>query len=116
MKWRIVLALLALNVFAAPRAFTQTPKPLANADIVNMTEQGLDSNLIVKEIQSSGTDFDTAPQTLIDLKNAGVDNSVIDAMLSAVPPSRALERRTILPSRFAPRTTVACSRKASKFP
>lgn len=48
-----------------------------------MTKQGLDSGLIVKEIQSSATTFDTAPQALIDLKNAGVDNSVIDAMLSA---------------------------------
>jgi hypothetical protein len=48
-----------------------------------MTKQGLHFSLIVKEIQSSRTDFDTALQMLIDLKNAGVDNSVIDAMLSA---------------------------------
>jgi hypothetical protein len=83
MRWRTMLVLLALSVFSAPQAFTQTQKPLTNPDIVNMTKQGLDSGLIVKEIQSSGTEFDTTPQTLIDLKNAGVDNSVIDAMLSA---------------------------------
>jgi hypothetical protein len=83
MKWRIVLVLLALNLGVTSLAFAQTQKPLTNADVVNMAKQGLDSSLIVKEIQASGTDFDTTPQTLIDLKNAGVDNSVIDAMLSA---------------------------------
>jgi len=83
MKWRIVLVLLALKLCVTSPAFAQTQKPLTNADIVNMAKQGLDSGLIVKEIQSSGTSFDTTPQTLIDLKNAGVDNSVIDAMLSA---------------------------------
>jgi hypothetical protein len=80
---RLVVFLLVLSICAVPAVFGQTQKPLTNADIVNMTKQGLDAGLIVKSVQSSGTDFDTAPQSLIDLKNAGVDNSVIDAMLSA---------------------------------
>lgn len=79
----ILLFLLALSMGAVPAAFAQTQTPLTNADIVNLTKQGLDPGLIVKEVQSSGTNFNTAPQSLIDLKNAGVDNSVIDAMLSA---------------------------------
>jgi hypothetical protein len=81
MKWRILLIVVVLSVI--PGAFGQTQKPLSNADIINLTKQGLDSALIVKEIQSSLTSFDTTPQALIDLKNAGLDNSVIDAMLSA---------------------------------
>jgi hypothetical protein len=83
MKSRILLVVLVLSIFVVPRVFAQTQQPLTNADIINMTKQGLDSGLIVKEIQSSPTTLDTTPQTLIDLKNAGVDNSVIDAMLSA---------------------------------
>ena len=83
MKFRSLLMLLALSLWATPGTFAQTQKPLTNTDIVNMTKQGLDSGLIVKSIQSSSSAFDTAPQALIDLKNAGVDNSVIDAMLSA---------------------------------
>jgi hypothetical protein len=79
----IVLFLFVLSFSAVPAVFAQTQTPLTNADIVNLTTQGLDSGLIVKEIQSSGTSFDTTPQSLIDLKNAGVDNNVIDAMLSA---------------------------------
>ena len=79
----IVPFLFLLCLCAVPAVFAQTQTPLTNADIMNLTKQGLDSGLIVKEIQSSGTNFDTTPQSLIDLKNAGVDNSVIDAMLSA---------------------------------
>jgi hypothetical protein len=78
----VVLFLFALSVRAVPSVLAQTQKALTNADIVNLTKQGLDPGLIVKEVQSSGTNFDTAPQSLIDLKNAGVDNAVIDAMLS----------------------------------
>jgi hypothetical protein len=79
----VVLFLFALSNRAVPAALAQTQTALTNADIVNLTKQGLDPALIVKEVQSSGTNFDTAPQSLIDLKNAGVDNAVIDAMLSA---------------------------------
>jgi len=77
------LVLLALTVFAVPASFAQTQKPLTNTDIINMTAQGFDAALIVKDIQSSNTDFDTSPQALITLKNAGVDKSVLEAMLAA---------------------------------
>jgi len=68
---------------AAAGAFGQTQKPLTNADVASMTKQGLDPSLIVKDIEGSSSDFDISPQALIDLKNAGVDKSVMDAMLSA---------------------------------
>jgi hypothetical protein len=79
---RFVL-LLALTVFAFPAPFAQTQKPLTNADIINMTTQGFDPALIVKDIQSSSTDFDTSTEALITLKNARVDQSVLEAMLAA---------------------------------
>ena len=83
MKRRSLLMLLALNIWAAPGSLGQTQKPLTNTDIANMTKQCFDSGLIVKDIQSSNTDFDTSPPALIDLKNAGVDKAVMEAMLSA---------------------------------
>src|SRR3984957_12209053 len=83
MRYRNLSMAVVLTVCVTLGAFAQTQKPLTNADVINMTKQGLDSGLIVKSIQSSDTAFDTSPQTLIDLKNSGVDNSVIDAMLSA---------------------------------
>ncbi|HVS86613.1 MAG TPA: hypothetical protein VHF01_00175 [Candidatus Acidoferrum sp.] len=83
MKLHSLLMLLALTVCAVTGSVGQTQKPLTNADIINMTKQGFDPSLIVKDIRSSSTDFDTSPQALIDLKNAGVDKSVMEAMLSA---------------------------------
>jgi hypothetical protein len=58
-----------------------------------MTTQGFDPTLIVKDIQSSSTEFDTSPQALVNLKNAGVDHSVLEAMLAAqsAKPSSAVE-------------------------
>jgi hypothetical protein len=87
------LLVLAIIIAVVPASFAQTQKSLTNADIVNMTAQGFDPTLIVKDIQSSSTDFDTSPQALINLKNAGVDQSVLEAMLAAqsAKPSGAVE-------------------------
>jgi len=87
------LILLALSVCIVSGAFGQTQKPLTNTDIVTMSKQGFDAGLIVKDIQSSSTDFDTSPQALIDLKNAGIDKSVLEAMVTAQArkPSGAVE-------------------------
>jgi hypothetical protein len=58
-----------------------------------MTKQGFDIELIVKAIQTSQTAFDVSAQALLDLKQAGVDSSVMEAMLSAQAnkPSAALD-------------------------
>jgi hypothetical protein len=77
------LAFFAVMMFSAPWVSAQTAKTLTNADILTMTKEGLDSNLIVKEIQVSASEFDVSPQALIDLKNAGVTQSVMEAMLTA---------------------------------
>jgi hypothetical protein len=55
---------------------------LNNADILEMTKQGSESPLIAKAIQTSETDFDVSTQALVDLKNSGVSQSVLEAMLA----------------------------------
>jgi hypothetical protein len=96
---RSVLIFCALSGFAATASFGQTQKPLTNADVISMTKQSIDPSLIVKDIQSSTTDFDTSPQSLIELKNAGVDKSVMDAMLTAqaAKPSAAVDAVNSVP-------------------
>ena len=61
----------------------QTRKPLTNQDVIDMTKQALTPPIIVKAIEANQTDFDVSAQALLDLKNAGVDASVMEAMLSA---------------------------------
>jgi hypothetical protein len=93
MRRTCVFALLVLCAFSAAATFAQTQKALTNADIVTMSGQGFDPALIIKTIQSSPTNFDISPQALIELKNAGVQQSVMEAMLSAqaIKPSASVE-------------------------
>ena len=83
MRWQRTVMFLLVSLGALSGAFAQTRKPLTNTDIVNMTKQGFDVDLIVKAIQSSSTDFDVSAQALGDLKDAGVNQSVMGAMLTA---------------------------------
>src|SRR5271167_2763162 len=83
MRLRTIFGILVVGVVLAPLANAQTQKPLTNADIVNLSKQGLDASLIVKEIQASSTIFDLSPDALIQLKNDGVAEPVMEAMLNA---------------------------------
>src|SRR6478752_1278483 len=60
-----------------------TKKPLTNTDVVDMVRAGLADSTIILAIKNSGTNFDTSPQALIELKKSGVSQSVMDAMLGA---------------------------------
>src|SRR5260370_295082 len=93
MKLSIKLGLLALCLTATYATFAQTEKPLTNADVLTMTNQGFAPSLIVKAIQTSGTSFDVSAHALVELKNAGVDRSVMEAMLAAhgAKPSAGVE-------------------------
>ena len=93
MKRIIQLTLATVCMLAAANAFAQTQKALTNGDVVTMTKNGFAPALIVKAIQSGSTDFDVSAPALIDLKNEGVDQSVMEAMLSAQgnKPSAAIE-------------------------
>jgi len=93
MKKIIRTALTAMWLLAAVATLAQTQKALTNADVVTMTKNGFAPALIVKAIQSGATDFDVSAQALIDLKTAGIDQSVMEAMLTAhgAKPSAAIE-------------------------
>ncbi len=88
------LTLLLLGILALTFASNaQTQKALTNADIVNMSKEGFEASLIVKDIEANPTDFDVSPQALIELKGAGVSQSVMEAMIAAHAgkPSAAVE-------------------------
>src|ERR1700685_574593 len=79
--WLICICLLAL---VPPTIFAQTRKALTNDDVVSMTKQGFNAPLIVKAIQTEDSNFDVSAQGLFDLKNAGVSQDVMEALLSAL--------------------------------
>src|ERR1700731_4035104 len=55
--------------------------PLTNQDIILMTRSKFDDATIVKTIQSFDTTFDLSVTALMKLKDAGVTQTVIQAML-----------------------------------
>jgi len=83
MKLKSWLICAALLVLIPCMILAQAKKPLTNDDIVNMTTQGFNASLIIKAIQTSDTNFDVSPEALTNLKNAGVNQDVMEAMMTA---------------------------------
>jgi hypothetical protein len=72
----VIVAALAV----APRASAQT---LTNADVIKMVQAKLGDAVIISEIKNSTCKFDTSPNALIKLKEAGVSDKVLQAMTEA---------------------------------
>ena len=66
-----------------PRAGEQPARPITNADVVAMVKGQLPESTILLATQNSASRFDTSPAALIVLKDAGVPQSVIEAMINA---------------------------------
>ena len=55
-------------------------RAMTNRDVVNMARNGASDTLIISTMQTRGGRFNTAPDTIIALHNAGVSDRVIQAM------------------------------------
>ncbi len=73
---------------AAPDAAPAAAQPaapagptLTNEDVVKLVKAKLPESVIIKKISNSSCAFDTDPDALIKLKQAGVSEAVIDAMV-----------------------------------
>lgn len=65
---------------------TKTPsetKALANSDVVGMFKAGISAEIIVAKIKNTPCSFDTSPAALKELKDAGLTDNVILAMVQA---------------------------------
>ena len=63
----------------------QLANSVTNSDVIYMTQNGLGDDVIINAIHTRGGRFDTSPNALIQLKSAGVSNTVISTMQSAAP-------------------------------
>lgn len=79
MLLKATLAFIFTLIFAFA-VFAQT-ETLTNADIIEMSKVGLDKQLIFDKINTSKNNFDTSTNGLIELRKAGVDNTVIKFMM-----------------------------------
>jgi hypothetical protein len=76
---RIVILILSLSILAA-LTFAQT-ELLTNRTIIEMSQVGLDKEIILKKINESPNTFDGSTAALIDLKKANVADEVIALLL-----------------------------------
>lgn len=83
MRPRLLSLLCVLLTLAMGLAFAQTKKPLTNDDVLQMVKTGLSEETIIKVITASDTAFDTSAEGTIALKNAGVSQKIIEAMVAA---------------------------------
>lgn len=60
-------------------------QPLTNDDVINLVKSGLSAEVVTAKIRQSGGNFDTSPTALKTLKEAGVSETSILAMIEAAP-------------------------------
>lgn len=70
---------------------------LTNENIVTMIKAGLGEQLILSKIKTSGNQFDLSTDAIVKLKNAGVSDSIIVAMITASSKKPATSPTTIPP-------------------
>jgi hypothetical protein len=136
---RYFFLLISAQILSAA-IFAQT-EILTNNQIVLMTQAGLGKELIIKKIKESAGKYDVSAQNLIELKKAGVDDSVIETMMekaqtpavksdvqysdsqppvfgnySSAPPNAALERIVLSPREALQRAKTVAITKSSLNP
>ncbi len=79
-----ILALTACLVFSFSAVEGQTDIPrLTNKEILEMAQAGISSEIIIAKIKVSRCNFDTTPSVLAELKQKGIPNGVLLAMVEA---------------------------------
>jgi outer membrane lipoprotein-sorting protein len=80
---KTLVSLLLFSVLFQSANAQEKPRTLTNTDVINMAKSGIGEQIIILTIQKATTRFDTSPDALIQLKNAGVSDPVLNAMLNA---------------------------------
>src|SRR5438067_2226741 len=76
--WLALLLLIVTGVSAQ-----QKNPALTNDDILKMVKGGLQETTVLNAVAANETDFDVSAKALLDLKQAGISDKIIDAMLAA---------------------------------
>lgn len=85
---RNLIMALTLCILALPIA-AQNAKPMDNQDVIRLTRAGLNEDLIITKIKSSPTNFDTSTDGIVQLKQAGVKDRVLAAVLGGETTAKA---------------------------
>ncbi|NOT47696.1 MAG: hypothetical protein HOP17_08090 [Acidobacteria bacterium] len=79
----LAICLLAMAFCILSAVPAQAQETMNNDEVISLTKAGLNPTLIVGKIRTSKTNFDMSTDALIKLKQAGVTDDVVGAMLEA---------------------------------
>ncbi len=98
MRSQKMCVLAVLVVAAVGLVCAQTKKALANDDVLQMVKAGFQESMIIKAIEANDANFDVSLQALMDLKNAGVSQAIIETMLAAETKKKAVSPSDVAPT------------------
>lgn len=79
-----IFVLLLLSTAICPGQSAPDKRVMTNQNVLEMVKANLSASVIVKSIESAeSVDFDVTPDSLIELKKAGTDDKIIEAMMNA---------------------------------
>lgn len=79
---KLFLLIFAIAVIGFSFTPAQAQDVMTNAEVISLAKAGLNPTIIIGKIRTSKTNFDTSADSLIKLKQSGVTDEVIAAMLS----------------------------------
>jgi hypothetical protein len=89
----------------SPNSSRAADAPIANNDVLAMLDAELPADVIVSKIKSSPARFDTSPDALKQLRDAGVPDAVIAAMLLPRDAARAATQGEVAASVSEPQSS-----------
>lgn len=75
----LAVALCSISYFSAHAQ----DQPMTNDEVISLTKAGLSQSIIIGKIRSGKSNFDLSTDSLIKLKQAGVHDDIVAAMLEA---------------------------------
>jgi tetratricopeptide (TPR) repeat protein len=101
----LILTLLCFSPIASAQA-------LSKQDILKLSSGGVADEIIIQKVQQDGIAFDMSADTILELRNAGLPNGVIKALISA-----KVSKTQTVPSIVVPDTTIRAQElyKAGKY-
>lgn len=78
----VSLMMVSIFLINSSNSFSQEDV-LTNDEVISLAKAGLNSSIIVNKIRTSKSNFDMSTDALIKLKQAGVSDEIVNAMLEA---------------------------------
>ena len=82
-RFMLTLFLAGLIFLALPSPITAQEEVMTNDEVISLSKAGLSPGIIISKIRSSKSNFDLSTDSLIKLKQSGVPDDIVAAMLEA---------------------------------